>query len=293
MDKSQELAISLLEEAKEKGTLSPDVESRLTKLVGAETRPKLEKTLEAEGDKPVADAEQTESADVAELVKKLNLETQYGKRLDTLKHYGFLNESGKVKEGDIAQPSFEKAMGTFKPEELEIASNFQKPTLLLIPETSFKAKVKAMDSHKQGMQENDTYVHHIYGETDSGSDKITGWRAVIVDGAQEMESYEGDKLDLRFDKRIEQRKAARKEGEKGMDRHRYALLMMEAIRNGNPIDKELYTLLDDDSALSDSRVPFARFSPRSRRVVFDWSKPDDVYDLARFRSSVVGDELLS
>ena len=35
VDKSQEQAISLLEEAKKRGTLSPDVENRLNKLVRA------------------------------------------------------------------------------------------------------------------------------------------------------------------------------------------------------------------------------------------------------------------
>jgi len=44
-DKSQELAISLLEEAKEKGTLDPAIESRLAKLIGAEARPKVEEAL--------------------------------------------------------------------------------------------------------------------------------------------------------------------------------------------------------------------------------------------------------
>ena len=286
-DKSQELAISLLEEAKEKGTLDPAIESRLNKLVGTETRPELKEVLEGEKDKP---------ANSAELIKKLELEAQYGERLNTLKHYGFLSEKGEVKEGEVKAPTYEEAMATFKPEELEIASRFQKPTLLLIPETSFAAKVKAINAHKQGMQKNDTYVNEIYSKTDSGSDKITGWRAVIVDGAQEMESYEGDKLDLRFDKRIQARKAARKEGEKGMDRHRYALLMMEAIRNGNPVDKELYTLLDDDPALSDlsdSDVPSAYFGPSDRRVSFYWNRPVNVGGCARFRSSVGGDVLLT
>ena len=228
-----------------------------------------------------------------ELVKKLEMEAQYGERLNTLKHYGFLDESGEAKEGDIKAPTYEEAMATFKPEELEIAGNFQKLTLFLIPETSFEAKVKAMDAHKQGMQENDTYVNKIYTDSDSGSEKITGWRAVIVDGAQEMEAYEGDKLDLRFDKRIEARKATRKEGEKGMDRHRYALLMMEAIRNGNPVDKNLYTLLDDDPALSDSGVPDASFFAVRRGVDFAASDPDFVDGNARFRSSVGGGVLLS
>ena len=227
----------------------------------------------------------------AVFVKKL--EPQYDERLETLKYYGFLDKNGKAKKGDVPPPSVEKAMSAFKPEELEIASSFQKPTLLLIPETSFAAKVRALDTHKQGIQKKDTYVHDNYTRTDSGSHKITGWRAVIVDGAQEMEAYEGDNLDLIFDKRIKNRKTARKPGEKGMDRHRYALLMMEAIKNGDPVDKELYTLLDDDPALSDSYVPGARFLPDSRGVYFYVYHSDRVDGSARFRSSVGGDVLLA
>jgi len=227
----------------------------------------------------------------AVFVKKLEL--QYDERLETLKHYGFLSESGEAKEGDIPPPSIEKAMSTFKLEELEIASHFQKPMLLLIPETSFAAKIKALDAHKQGMQGNDTYVNIIYTDSDSGSAKITGWRVVIADGAQEMKTYEGDDLGARGGRRIENRKKARKPGEKGMDRHKYALLMMEAIRNGDPIDKEKYTLLDDDPALRDSRVPLANFHPDYREVNFNASNPGVVDDLARFRSSVGGDVLIS
>ena len=187
-------------------------------------------------------------------------------------------------------------MSTFKLKELKIASHFQKPTLLLIPETSFDAKIKALDAHKQGIQENETHINEVYSESDSGSDKITGWRAVIVDGAEEMEAYKGDNPDLRFDERIKNRKAARKSGEKGMDRHRYVLLMMEAIKNGDPVDKKCHTLLDDDLTLFDSDsdfgVPNASFNLRNHNVRFYLYGSSDVYRGARFRSSVGGDDVL-
>ena len=233
-------------------------------------------------------AEEPKPADAAELDRQLNLEAQYFERLDTLKHYGFLTENGETREGDVPVPSYEKALSTFKPEELEIANHFQKPMLLLVPETSFAAKIQALDAHRQRMQQNYTYVDEIFSRTDVSSGKIVGWRAVIVDSAKEMESYEGDILYLEFNKRIENRKAARRPGEKGMDRHRYALLMMEAIRNGDPVDQELCTLLDDDPALSDYGVPVARFSRSCLAVDFDWASPRPLGGNARFRSSVGG-----
>ena len=268
------------------GQLTPEHIKALEELISG-TRPDVEGAL------PEEKVEGAKPADMLEIIHRLDLEAQYGERLNTLKHYGFLAESGEAREGDIQPPTFEKAMSAFTPQELEIASYFQKPTLLLIPETSFAAKIHALDAHKQGMQKNDTYIDEIYTDSDSGSDKITGWRAVIADGARVMGCYEDDKLDLRLDKRIEQRRATRKPGEKGMDRHRYVLLMMEATKSGNPVDKELFTLLDDDSALSGSDMPYAGFDdPDDRGVCFGGSYPDDVDVNARFRSSVGGDVLL-
>ena len=307
--KSQKLAVLLLKDAKKNGTLDKSIEAELAEFINTEARPKLQEVIKSfftrrlvkEVIKPFFTRE---PANIAKLTKKLNLETQYGERLDTLKHYDFLNENGEANEGNVVCPSFEKAMSTFKLKELKIASHFQKPTLLLIPETSFEAKIKALDTHKQGMQENETHINKVYSETDSGSDKITGWRAVIVDGAQRMEAYKSDNLDLRFDERIKNRKAARKPGEKGMDRHKYALLVMEIFKDSDPIDKKFYTLLDDDpvllldddSALSDfgsgSGVPSASFNSHDHNVHFHWYGPDDVYDGMRFRSSVGGDDVL-
>jgi hypothetical protein len=45
-DKSQELALALLKDAKEKGTLDPSVEEGLMELIGTEARPKLEEVLQ-------------------------------------------------------------------------------------------------------------------------------------------------------------------------------------------------------------------------------------------------------
>ncbi|HEC20937.1 MAG TPA: hypothetical protein ENI70_00280, partial [Candidatus Peregrinibacteria bacterium] len=158
--------------------------------------------------------------DITELAEQL--EQQYKSRLETLKHFGFLDEKSEAKEGDIPPPSFEKAMSTLMLEELEVASCFQELIFLLIPETSFAAKVKAIDSHKMDGQ-HDTFVSDIFTETDSGSEKITGWRVVIVDGAQEMKFYRGDDAERTLEERIKKRKAYRKPSEKGMDRHKYAL----------------------------------------------------------------------
>ncbi len=279
VDRSQEQALALLREAKEKGTLDPSIEAGLAELIGSQARSKLEKTLGAGSAK---------STDATELIKKLDLEPQYSERLKTLKYYGFLSQAKKC---NIRVPSFEEIMNTLKPNELEIASHFQKPTLLLIPEVSFSVMVDALDTRKLGKQEHDTLVDEIYADSDSGSDKITGWRAVIVDGAEKMEPYEDDYLNLEFGERIENRRELHKLGEKGMDRRKYALLIMEAIRSGKVKNEEsMLTLLDDDPAMSSSDVLVAGFG--IRRVEFIKSGHYYADKRIQFRSSVGGDVLL-
>jgi hypothetical protein len=233
------------------------------------------------------------TADTSELIEKLNLAGQWNGCLDTLADYGFTTDLGEAKEGNADGPSYDEVISSFSYEELEIASHFQQPTLLLIPENSFAAKIKALDTHKKGPQKNDTSVHLIFKDSDSSSDKITGWRAVIVDGANEMKAYEGDDLGAGFGARIRKRRKVRKPREKGMDRHIGALLMMKSLRGGDPIKKRLHILLDDDPALSDSHVPYMFFDPDDHNVVFDEAFPGYLLGEARFRSSVGGNALLN
>jgi hypothetical protein len=64
-DKSQERALILLEQAKEKGDLDPAVEARLAELVGTEARPQLEEVFETsattEAEKRELTSEQADS----------------------------------------------------------------------------------------------------------------------------------------------------------------------------------------------------------------------------------------
>jgi len=52
---SQELALAVLAQAKENGTLDPSIEKRLAELIGVETRTKLEKILGVKEEKPTPD----------------------------------------------------------------------------------------------------------------------------------------------------------------------------------------------------------------------------------------------
>lgn len=238
-----------------------------------------------------------------ELIGKLHLKYQYDERADSMIE---LIGKGVFKFGkDI--PSLKATLDSFTMEQLELASTLQEPTLLLVPETSFAAKVGALDARKIIEGQEDCDVTGIYRENDPGSNEITGWKALIVDGAKEMKSKKGDNVGLTLADRIRRRKAVRRKNpdssdlERGMDRHIYAMLMLEALRKGKRIDgdagrarkgKWLWTPLDDDPANSASRAPGAYWRPVDRRVSFDWGQPEDSRRSARFRSSVGGDVIL-
>jgi len=226
----------------------------------------------------------------AERFKQIELAPQYGKRLETLKFFGFLGKNGKTKEGDAPFPPIEKAIDSFTPEELVVAKDFQEPTLLLIPETSFATKVAAIDGHTTMEDQINTFGVDIFTKSDSGTKRISGWKIVIVDGANEMEPKKGDDTKLEYGKRIEKRKKDRNPVEKGMERHAYALLMMESLRNGEPIDKDTYTLLDDDHVLSASGVPYGSWD--HELMSFFMGNPRLSSVNARLRSSVGENVLL-
>lgn len=70
-----------------------------------------------------------------ELITALDLERQYHEEcLATLKDFGFLGENNQP-------PSFENVSHAFSLSELEAASRFQSPKLLVVPNVSFASAV--------------------------------------------------------------------------------------------------------------------------------------------------------
>lgn len=246
---------------------------------------------------------------ILEAASALRLESQYRTAIDTLQFYGFLNRNGESKKGDVPAPCFADVMTTFSPEQLALARTFQGPTLLLVPENSFAAKVKALNRHPTMPKQ---YVSDGTLKPDTGSEKITGWRAVIVEGAVKMNSKPGEPFDRnkRWSDRLAARKANRKAGEKGMDRNNYLMLMMHAVRKHSPIDVSHIkasdereggdvTLLEED-IIDATHVPYAgwladdRPEIRGYRVYFFRESPEDISKSGNthFRSLVGGDVVL-
>ena len=274
---SQESALDALRVAKASEGLLPEIQQGLSDLIRTDRLEFKEAIQTPEGGLDSA----------SDFLTKLQPEIQYAQRLETLEYYGFLQEGGESKEGDVSPPSSARLMASFTPEELEIASRFQEPVILLVPENSFGAKVNAMNAHKQPFQEADAYVNENFCFTDSGSEKIEGWRAFIVEG-----------VTIHKNDPVHNPKEGNVNGpRKGMDRHRYTLLLMDYLKNGKVLDAGTLTILDDDSVFGHAGIEdlYSRFyidtyssPPRS---LIPPRAPLNEYN--RFRSSVGGNVLFT
>lgn len=218
---------------------------------------------------------------------------QYKESMDILKYGGFLEKN--------KPPAFEKVMNTFTPEQLELVSELQEPRLLVIPVTSFGTIIQAINLQEMEGQK-DTYVNEdIFGDPGPWSEEVRYWRTAIVEGAEEMEVKKWDDVNTNLKERIKKCQAERKNTLlKGIDRDIYAMLMLESIIKGQPIDWRTCTILDGDDALDlsySSKVPLARFSADidddGDKVAFYGAPSADINSFARFRSVIEGNDLIS
>jgi hypothetical protein len=207
--------------------------------------------------------------DKAELIKSLDLKSQFENRCEVLAHCGFYE-----------QPVFSDVELSFRPRELEIATSFQEPTLLLIPDCSTSQLRNVLDS----------YANRLEGQ---GEIRINHWKAVIVDGAIQMKAYNGDDPKKRVIDRISSRFDMLRPSEKGMDLRRYLMLMLAKLgESGTSVDpKGSATFLDDQpDRLGDDKGLYACW--RDGRIVID-DEFDEIDPITMFRSSVGGDKILS
>lgn len=232
-----------------------------------------------------------------EYLNESDFRQQYDSRIKELIYFGLLNKDGLTKDDNVAPPELEKVVESFSPAEIEIAKTYQLPVLLLIPETSFSALINAIYTHPL-KKKIETKIDRLFYYHDKESDKITGWRVAIVEGTRILSGYEGD---LQYSEnfalvknRIVKRKKDRLPGERGMNRQKYALLAMESLLTGKPIDNIGATILDDDPLLSNSFIPYAKLEnsdPDAIRLYLS-RETCDCDDGALFRSTVGGDKLI-
>ncbi|MBI5422269.1 hypothetical protein HZA44_04010, partial [Candidatus Peregrinibacteria bacterium] len=177
--------------------------------VGKTTRSKAKKVLEKGSNIPPPREPEPETPKTREgLIDHMGLRGQHADRADAMIH---LIDKGAFELGKEIPP-LQTVLDSFTLEQLQLATTLQEPTLLLVPETSFAAKVRALDARKTRKGQKDCYVDEIFKRSDADFGKIAGWKAVIVDGARDMRNHgaangDGD-LGLSLEERIAIRKAA-------------------------------------------------------------------------------------
>jgi hypothetical protein len=237
----------------------------------------------------------TRPSEKARLINRLGLVDQYKDRLDTLDSFAFLRDTSRPMEVDIQPPSYEAIIKSLRARELKISTGFQKPTLIIRPEISMRTKIRAIDANLpdngrfMSGSEAITQVNESFSDIDAGPETVAGWRSFIVDGAREMEPYIGDSTDKTFKDRISWRQAGFGLGENDIDPDTYLMLVMEAIKNGHPIDQDTYTLFsryNPDNSVP--RIFLGKWSKYYKRPILSWDAPLHNDPRARFRSSVGG-----
>lgn len=235
----------------------------------------------------------------ARIIDRLRLVDQYGNYLDTLDRSGFLRDVSGSVEVCNEPPSFDAVIKSLMTRELKISTEFQQPKLIIRPEINMRAKIQAIDANLPDNgrtmpgSEAVTQVNESFSDIDAGSQMVTGWRSFIVDGAREMEPYEGDPINRTLKDRIGWGKAGLRLGENFIDPDTYLMLVMEAIKNGEPIDQSTYTIFPGyDPAMAPElvvpRVFLAKWSEYYKRLILSWDAPMHIDPRARTRRCVGG-----
>ncbi|MDP2642221.1 MAG: hypothetical protein Q8P62_00050 [Candidatus Peregrinibacteria bacterium] len=247
--------------------------------------------------------------DDVEIAKYLDglVDAQYQGSLETLKQGEKpLYDQEQPKEGDVQPPTLEQAKEILAtqvtPEQLEVIKRMEKPTLQLIPVTSMARYAEALDGFKPMDGQKDANVSDWHKKAFTRADKrdgvkdntIIGWRIAVTEGAKEPKLLEGDDVN----KTLRQRNAwfnqeFGKKGVSGVDLKRILVLMMESLKNGEPVNDyikhdETWTFVNEEPE-KDGYVSGAYWYGVLRQVRLDEGSADAQYDIAGFRVSVVVD----
>lgn len=162
-------------------------------------------------------------------------------------------------------PSIEQAASAFSDEDLLFSKAYQKPSLILCPpgrtrDDLFSIAINHDDSCPM-------YAPKIYNSDNVHWCHKDQYRAFIVEGADHIIPYD-DRLVSPLIKRLKHKERTYEGNEWGMSGEVYALLGMQSIVRGSPIDKMNYTILDGESVVAGRFVPVGRF--RDEAPVMEW-----------------------
>ena len=214
---------------------------------------------------------------VWENVEGFDFEKQCTRFLETRETFGLDNEGA---------PTAEQRESWYNAERQEAASKLRKPIVVIEKnDESFEQYVEAIDA--SGLAQCNTYVNRDVSKTQE-TPEDDGWKIHIVEGAQEMEVAPHDDKTKILQERITAIQTYRGANNlSGFDRKKSALLFMQSLKDGNPVDQNYYTVLDEDEACEGNVVPFSVWF--GDRVRFGGVCADRRREVARFRSSVGGD----
>ena len=293
---SHEQALAVLEAAAQDGTLSEAHQARLAELTGQGVRSDITEAIAAIDELlyPHLDPNHvrlvrgqahrivvTQPQELKELVESLKLEEGYIRALDTQKCFQLL-------KGEKA-PDFGQVLKTFTPEMLAAARNFQNPELRLVTKgRSFNDLIAAMNAHKTIPDQRNAYVEKEYKK--HADLKPENWGAHIIEAPKNADRQDFDDITLTLGERLTaftKYKETAKVG--GMDRLKYAHLMMQAMMRGKPIDDESWTMLDEDPRRPRTGISNAVWASNNGWVVFRYLPRVCTHDGIRLRRSVGGD----
>jgi len=219
------------------------------------------------------------SVEQTELLK--NLEKQYSTMHDTLKIYHI---------STVGIPAWEQVKKGLTPEVLDKALKLQEPALLLVPPTTRKSKVEAINKHPAKGQKSDTYTYELNNNdlwNGGKSQSENKWRVSIVEGIQDVqqdkEINDGKRTNYEMSKLW-----VKKYENQGLDvmndADAYLTLMMKGLAEGKPIDPQTWCVLNGKNLTKSTLVALGAWS--DGQVYLSDGYPDRSYSYLHLRGSV-------
>ncbi|MBU0706103.1 hypothetical protein KJ657_04570 [Patescibacteria group bacterium] len=165
-------------------------------------------------------------------------------------------------------PGIEQAARSFTPDDFVLASEYQKPALLISPPDKTREQLFAAISahHNPGARK----WPKIYEADHAGCQPEDQYRGYIVEGASRIliRPDDDDSLVLPLIQRIVRKQERRESNEWGMTGDLYALLAMQSIVRGQMIDRETFTVFDGEPVVANCFVPVGHC--RNEKPAMEW-----------------------
>ena len=219
------------------------------------------------------------SVEQSELLK--NLEAQYPAMKATLERRKIPTEG---------MPSFEQIKKGLTPEVLDKALKHKEPALLLIPPTTRKSKVEAIDKYPAKGQKRDTYLYKLDDNdlwNGGKSQTENKWRVKIDEGVQDVpQDYKifACRRNNFLMSKLWVEKYAKEDLDVINDADEYLILMMKRLDEGQPIDPKTWCVINGKNMTKNSLVAYGNWG--DIQVGLGYDDPDHGNIYLRLRGSV-------